>query len=621
MPYNRTGSLRRNTAGQQDFSVYDFSGGLNVRSAPQELADNELTQALNGYLRPDGGFESRRGMNLYKNLQQPAPVIGLYRFAQFVMAGNEKTHVLTLAQCNDNLWDLNQGIVLGPLSTGGKPWSIVTASDPQANPYPGIAAPGLTDVAVICDGGKGPYIYDGTQPPYTPDGWKNAHGAKWCALVNGVVWFGGLKKFPNQVMSTGQGFVTGDSFESIAGYSVFDFGQPVTGLGVIGSGAQAQLVVGLPYGFSLIYGTGPANYTQQDVRMNNDGVVAGYTMLSQNSVLYFVGNNNAYSFNPYTSTQPTTFSLKMQPWFQDDPFTPGYPMVGNRNSFFSFMYNDRYHVAYSSEVPNVLDTVMVYDTNVGGWTVLTLGVPIFSAALIDAPGDPTPWATLVGGQSGHVYTWDPYTSTQDALWDACAWNVGVWDDSTNNTDLGANITTWVATKYFKVGEPGSVKSLHRIYPEIQYPVFFAGTATVQTDYQLEAIFTENVTASQTNLATWDFSLWDDTLWSFYPAPRASLNAPQSRIDVTNQLPNSPDNFLVWNVGLWNKAPWGSYPLPPINSPGIQAEAFALGMQTGIGSLGAIWDQAQWDAASWAYSSQLPWIFSGITGSFAQNGKR
>jgi hypothetical protein len=620
MPYSRTGKLRRDTAGQNDFSIYDFSGGLNVKGAPQELADNELTQALNGYLRPDGGFESRRGMTLYKSLAQPAPVIGLYRFSQFVKAGNEITSTQTLAQCNDQLFDLDQGKILGSLGTGSKPWSIVTASDPQANPYPDTAAPGLTDVAVICDGVKGPYIYDGSQI-YTPKGWKNAHGARWCALINGVVWFGGLKKFPNQVMSTGQGFITGDSFEAIAGYSVFDFGQPVQGFGVIGSGAQAQLVVALPYGFSLVYGTGPANYSQQDVRMDNDGLIAGYTILTQNSVLYGIGNNNAYSFNPFSQTQPTAFSLKVQPWFQRDAFTPGYPMVGDRSSYFAWMYNDRYQVVYSSEVAGVNDTVLIYDTNLGGWTVLQLGVPIYSATLINAPGDPSPWASLVGGNSGHVYTWDPYTATQDSLWDACAWNVAIWDDSTDNTDLGSNVTTWVATKFFKLGEPGSVKSLHRIYPEIQYPVFFAGTATVQTDYQLEQTFTENVTASQTNLATWDFSLWDNTLWSVFPAPRASWNAPASRIDVTNQLPGNPYDYLIWNVGLWSRAPWASVPLPTVNSPGIQAEAFSMGIQTGIGNLGAIWDQATWDAASWGYTSQLPWIFSGITGSFSQLGKR
>ena len=63
-------------------------------------------------------------------------------------------------------------------------------------------------MAVITEGSGGPYIYDGTTS-YHPFGWDNARGAKYCALVNGVVWFGGIKKFPTQVMSTGSGQVKG----------------------------------------------------------------------------------------------------------------------------------------------------------------------------------------------------------------------------------------------------------------------------------------------------------------------------------------------------------------------------------------------------------------------------
>ena len=609
--------------------MYDFSGGLNIKSAPQELADNELTQALNSYLRPDGGVESRRGLKLYKNLKIAAPVIGLFRFAQFVKAANEKTFTQNLAQCNDTLYDLDQGVILGVgngnnvpgnLGKNSLPWTVAVASDPQANPLPNTAVGGLTDVAVICTGSAGPYIYDG-DGVYTPSGWKNAKHAKYCQTVNGVVWFGGIKKFPNQVMSTGSGQVTGDSFEAIAGYSVFDFGQPVTGLSVVGSGAQAMLVVGLNHGFGLVYGTGPANYTQQLVQMDNDGVTSGHSMVSQNGVLYFLGNNNTYSYNPLTQANPAPFSLKVQPWITADPFTGGYPMQGSRSSVFAWMYNDRYQVVYSSEVAGVPDTVLVYDTNIQNWTVLQTALPMFSACLINAPGDPAPSASLVGSLGGKVYVWDPYVAQENAFWDGCAWNVAVWDDSTDNTDAGSVINTWIATKFFKVGEPGTVKSLHRIYPEIVYPGTFTGTATVQTDYALEATFTEAVVASTPSLAQWDISMWDASFWSVSPVPRSSLNAPQSRIDVTAQLPTYPYNYMQWNISEWNQTPWGANPLPTFQSPGIQGEAFSMGMQSGVVAYGSVWDQAIWDSAQWSGVSQLPWIFSGITGSFAQNARR
>ena len=381
-----------------------------------------------------------------------------------------------------------------------------------------------------------------------------------------------------------------------------------------------MLVVGLPNGFGLVYGTGPANYTQQIVPMDNDGVAAGYTMIVNNGVLYFLGNNNAYSFNPLTMPTPQPSSLKVQPWITNDPFVTGFPMQGSRNKFFAWMYYDRYQIAYSSANANVFDTVLVYDTNIQGWTVLNLGAQITCATLINAPGDPSPSASLVGGVGGQVYTWDPYVGQENAQWGSCAWNQAIWDDTTVNDDVGATIGVWVATKFFKMGEPGSVKTLHRVYPEIIYPVSFGGTTTVQTDYNLESAFTSNILAVQSSGATWD-ALWDNAFWSASPLPRSSWNAPASRIDVTSQLPNSIGNFMVWNVTEWNAGPWGSTPLPPIIAPGIQGEAFSFGMQSGVGTGGALWDQSKWDQSLWSVTDQLPWVFSGLTGSYAQGAKR
>ena len=51
--------------GEEDesFAVYGFTGGLNIKSMPQELDDGDLTVAYNVYLRTDGGIEQRKGMN------------------------------------------------------------------------------------------------------------------------------------------------------------------------------------------------------------------------------------------------------------------------------------------------------------------------------------------------------------------------------------------------------------------------------------------------------------------------------------------------------------------------------------------------------------------------------
>ena len=73
----------------------------------------------------------------------------------------------------------------------------------------------------------------------------------------------------------------------------------------------------------------------------------------------------------------------------------------------------------------------------------------------------------------------------------------------------------------------------------------------------------------------------------------------------------------------SQAPWGSNPLPFSSYPGIQGEAFSFGMQSGLGIPGSVWDVSIWDEAEWSFdvSHQLPWIFSGLSGSFSQLGKR
>jgi hypothetical protein len=344
-------------------------------------------------------------------------------------------------------------------------------------------------------------------------------------------------------------------------------------------------------------------------------------MVSNNGTLYFLGNNNAYSFNPYTGPVPTPFSLKVQPWISSDPFVTGFPMNGVRGNFFAFIYYDRYHICYSSANPPYYDTILAYDTNIQGWTVLTLGVPVTCQTLVNAPNDPNPTVSLMGSIGGRVFTWDPYVGQTDSLWNDCSWNSAVWDDTTTNSDNGTIINVWVSTKFFKTGEPGSVKTLHRIYPEIVYALNFNGTATVQTDYNVEAVFTSTAAEQIQFGSLWDQSIWDSAIWNPSPQPRASWNAPQSRIDVTSQVPGYLYNFLQWNLNNWNQLLWGSNPLPTTQAPGIQGEAFSIGMQTGIGVIGGIWDQSLWDQAEWSANNQLPWILSGFTGSFSQGGKR
>ncbi len=544
MPLTAFGPQQTGAMEPTDFGIYGFGGGLNIKAAPQELASNELMVALNGYLRTDGGFEARRGINLYKTLGTN-PAMGLARFYQQVVNGATVSVRQTLAQVGGTLYNADTGAQIGPLNGLGasaQPWSVVRATDPNPQYFSGP-----TDVLVICTGDGGPYIYDGTNL-YTPVGWASAAGARWCALVNGIVWFGGIPAQPNRINGTGYGQTVGDSFESLYNYREFLFSQPVVGLASVGHGANAGLAIGMNRGIGMLYGTSPSNFTIQEVP-GEDGVQAGRTMLTYNGILFFLGRQAIYSFEGY-GMAPQQISIKVEPWILNDPLSQGYRMRGDRTQAFAFIYNNKYHLAYDSLGTGVPQTILVFDLIVQGWTVLATGMPLQSACLLDAPGDASPAQAYVGDAStGNVYAWDALNA------------------DTTCSDNGVAFLVSVQTKYFKLGEPGTIKSLLRYYPELFIAGSFSGNATVQTDYGTGA--SSSLVSPLSRIinqgALWGTAIWGVDYWTA-SMPYTYFGAPRTRIDIS----------------------------------GIQADAFSFGI----------------------LSNQIaaPWVFAGLTGTYLQEGR-
>uniref|UniRef100_E6QP79 Uncharacterized protein n=1 Tax=mine drainage metagenome TaxID=410659 RepID=E6QP79_9ZZZZ len=516
------GRLQKGTTGSLEFGIYGFNGGLNVKSVPQQVGDNDLTVALNVYLSTSGGVRMRNGITKHGASLGASPVIGLVRFFQTINAGLPVSPptVATLAQVGGNLYNADTATPIGSIG-GTTAAPMVTARAQDAND-PHIA--GLTDVLVICTGSGGPYVYDGANL-YTPAGWADAASAAWCTIVNGVVWFGGIPGNPRTVYGTGDGIVT--SFESLPGYNVFLMSHPVTGLCTLGNGASSTLVVGMITGIATISGTGPNNYVLQEIP-SVDGVAAGRTMVTYDGlpgssmftdpgVLFFLGRSGVYQFNGYSP--PSQMSIKVEPWILNDPYVPGYPMSENRNLSFSWVYNNRLHIAYCSNsfVPN---TILVFDFIVGGWTVLQPTPGMSSATLLDAPGDPAPSPCVVGSStSGQLYNWDIEPG---------AGNVA--------TDDGATIQTAFQTKYFPLGVPGTNKMLTRAYPEFFLTGPIQGNFYAQTDYGNIVNAHLLATTPQTGYL-WDVGQWDQAIWSanlvFQP-----YGPPASRVDFDETQGNT-----------------------------------------------------------------------------------
>ena len=533
MALKQLGKLQQGTEEPLEFGFYGFKGGLNVKGAPQMIDDEDLTIATNGYLRPDGAFQLRNGMQILG-----PPVAGgahslyLSRFFQDIKNGAVVSPevVALLGVFNGSLYGLptiGAATLIGSVGGIDSQATFVRFQDPNNPNFPA----GLTDVIVICTGHGGPYIYDGFNL-YTPAGWASVAGAQWCCIVNGIVWFGGLPLLPNQIFGTGDGITA--SMESLPAYRNFIFSTPVFGLVALGAGATANLVVGLNSGIGMLSGTGPSTFYLQEIAFS-DGVTAGRTMVFDNGLIFFLGHNAVFSFDGQTT--PKQISQKIEPWILNDPLTTGYPMTGFRQLSWAAVYNNRLHVGYcsSATTPNV---ILTFDLIVGGWTVQIPTPGIASMCLLDAPSDPNPAPAIVGSsQSGQAYTWDFVTSS-----------TGISYDGVPSSPVLAE----VQSKFFKIGVPGTSKTLLRYYPEFLVAGIFSVTTSIATDYgATTGAATSTSPTSIFMTGIWDSSAWDLSVWDGQFSKFSSFGSPASRLDFNVQA----DSFAFGVVMSQGLAPW------------------------------------------------------------------
>jgi hypothetical protein len=551
MPFSRLGPTRRKTVGTEDFGIYGFRGGLNVKDVPQDVDDSQLTESINGYLQDAGGWLMRNGMTQrgtgLAGIGATGGILSAARFWQTVKNGASVVPptVKLLAQVGNTLYDYDNNIAIGIIGTSSSPTpaTYVLCADPN-NTHTGFSG-GTNDVIVICSGSGGPYIYDGVNL-YTPAGWADAAGAQWCALVNGIVYFGGIPNNPRIVYGAGDGIIA--SFETLPGYAVFNLSYPVTGLSLLSTGGVDMLVIGMTIGASILYGTGVSNYDLQDIPSFADGVVSGYSMVTYEGAVYFLGGQAEYTIGG--SGVPVTISENIEPWILNNPTIPGFPITNDRQIAFSFVYNNRLHIGYCSNSPT--PNVMVsYNLLLNAWDgALTATPGIGCAAAMDAPNDPQPFQMVMGSATTPViYDWDIYPLGGEIA-----------------TDAGANIPASMQTKYFKVGVPGTIKSLKRVYPELYVSGAFTGQLTLSFDYgatetnvDLPLALVPPAGGGMWNVMDWNVGVWAAQAF-FVP-----FEAPNSRVDVDDQF-----------------------------------ESCAFGISTNGGS--------------------LPWIFGGITGTYCQQGR-
>jgi hypothetical protein len=501
MALTRYGPHQKKTYGARDFGVFDLGAGLDRSSAPQESAEESLTLATNVYLRTDGGVEMRRGVAKHGASFSAAPTLGTIRFYQNVVNGvpQSPTRKFLLAQSGGSLYNVDTSANLGSIGVGGLPCSVEQVEDPN---HPG----GTSTVLVICTGVGGPYIFDGTTI-YTPANWTaNIAGARWVKLVNGVLWFSGMQANPTLVWGSALG-----SPETVPFYNIINVSQKVMGLGAIGAGAQSAVVAGMNRGLGVISGVGPSNFNLQEVPMN-DGVMSGLAMVSIDGVLYYVGETAIYRYDGYYNTP---LSDKIDKMILNDPLESYFPMSGNRQLTWGAYFNRRVYFFYDSGGVGFTNVALVLDLNRGGWTVYQ-GLAFSSGAMLLAPEDPDPNPLVVGSAStGQLYDFEVLVGGS------------IPAAFQNASDDGAAIRVQAQTKFFKIGEPGTPKTLLRAQPEL-FTTSFNGQFSVTTDYGAIATLAVLVSVAIPG-STWGGSTWGGTIWN---SPMLTFSKP--RLDFNLQ---------------------------------------------------------------------------------------
>jgi hypothetical protein len=578
MPFTKLGQKQYGTQDWLEFSAYGFQGGINIKAAPQDLDDGDLTSAVNVYLRSDGGIEQRKG---YSSVNGPLTLNstgltngnnGSVRFVQRLIKGvaQNPSKKWLLQQYNiQNLVDSTTatqpaGVPANLFSAPTQNWTTAGVLDPNGGSAKtgGAAAYGVSDTLIIAGDPTGPWYWNGSDAPYQVGGSGGvgasgaALGATLVQVVNNIVFFAGMPSSPNTVIATSLyvAAVAGTGPEYY--YQQFTMSYPVTCLGIIGSGAQAGLVVGTQKTLTLIYGTFPGNYNVQDIPVN-DGPISPRCNLSIYGQFYYLGRQAFYRFDGQSA--PQRLSDKIEPWVLGDTnaTNPSFAMLGDRTKYWAFYYNNRIHIVYDSVGLGVLSTMLAYDLVNNGWTIESLPNGVISFSALDGPGDPAPTTGVIFYQNaGNQWFWDQYstgTNTADEY----------------NGSTGQNINAYFTTKYFKTGVPGTPKRLMRWYPE-----FFTGPATfslaVINDYGASqaggtaqgvgnASYYGNAGSQTLNGGTgYGYALWASGVRGF-------LGAPTTRQDAN-----------------------------------LTGEAFAFSAGTNA--------QTQ------------PWVFQGLTGNYAQEAK-
>lgn len=494
----------------------DFTGGLNLRADPFQLAPNESPDLLNVDVDPRGGFTQRKVVRpMNPNVALPAAPTSLWEYA--TATGTRQI----MASAGSGLYR----------STGGE-FTQLAGITQTAGRYHSAAT--FKDRCYIQNGIDKPIRWDGSTATRLDGFWNdnleapagvNMPIARYVTAHMGVMWVAYTKEgdgeHPNRVRFSHPNFPDNWRQFDVIEVDTGTDGDYITGLVPFGD----HLLVFKRSSVYAIFGYSPETFQVQPIDRTVGAANPAAIASTENGVYFFHWPKGVFRYSG--KGQPDWLFDRLLPAITDGDI----PDAGADKIAMGW-FRRRLYVSVPWGASSTNARTFVYDATIGkagGWTLYDL--PLGSFLEWNPPGQD---ALLLAGLSS-------------------AGRVVKMEQSGTTDDLGSgdvHVTSYYTTRWLDLGQPALQKRWKR--PE----VVLRGGGDATLGVEVYADYDPTNIAKRFNIHT--------TADREAPAPPPSQSTP---VDSTEP------EALVWGEGQWGVGKWGAGYLPDSGSGGEGAEGF------------------------------------------------
>lgn len=404
------------------FMVNDFSGGLNVKSAPMSIGDNQAVELLNCEFDVTGALVKRRGRLAY-NAAPVADAAGVDNMLRFYRNDGTRRLVAVMnATGSKKVWLGDDATGVFSEITGG---GVLDAAAP-------VDMVVYRDTLFLSNGSQAILYYQSGASSAAVTGTPTPPMGKYLAVCDNRLFVAGDASYPNRIYFSGIALFSSlpavdfptDNFIDIPRR---DTGDVITGLAVY----RDELFVFRRNDLWALLGSGPDDYVLQEVN-NRVGAVGHRGIANTGDSLVFVAPGHIYE---YTDGKVADAGLPIEGLIGEMDFSKARAVF--------YPAKNQVWVCASLE-GGANDRALVYDRVHRAWSVFDVGLG--AACVLSGAGD-----------AGELYGGSPSIGS-------------VWRMDYGTSDEGNAISFSYATKHFAMRAPQARKCFRRLYFNVNTPV-------------------------------------------------------------------------------------------------------------------------------------------------------